>query len=135
MRPSSCRQNTGSSVPGCRVFCSPVPGCSGAGARKKERGVTPFEKKSQGHGSTPAVFRLVFHVVEDPVPDDHEAGDDDIGEQSCTEERPDDDEFVVHGRHPQASAGTLSAQVSTFARIASSSYEVRLIRSRPIVTL
>jgi len=33
--------------------------------------------------------------------------------------------FLVIRRSPHASAGTVSAQASTFARIASSSYEVR----------
>ena len=36
---------------------------------------------------------------------------------------------------PQASAATVSAQVSTFVLIALSEYEVRLTRVRPIVTM
>jgi hypothetical protein len=36
---------------------------------------------------------------------------------------------------PQASAATVSAQVSTFVRIASSEYEVRFTRSRANVTM
>jgi len=91
--------------------------------------------KGQGQGRAPAVLFLPLHVVEHPVPDDHETGDDHEGEQACAEECPDNDEFVVHRCHPQASAATVSAQVSTFVLIASSSYEVRLIWSRPNVIM
>lgn len=67
----------------------------------------------------PVVF-LFFHMVEDPVPHDEQAGDDHISEQSCAEESPDDDEFIVHDLpligSPRGlaypSAGTPSAQVS-----------------------
>lgn len=67
------------------------------------------------------VVAPVFHVVEDPVPHDEEPGDEHVGEQPGTEERPGEDEFVVHHHPPaQASAGTVSAQVSTFVRMLSS---------------
>ena len=83
----------------------------------------------------PVLTFLPLHVVEHPVPDDHEAGDDDVGEESSAEECSDNDEFGVHCFSPHASAATLSAQVSTFVLIASSSYEVRLIWSRPNVIM
>ena len=60
-------------------------------------------------------------VIEDPVPHDDEAGDDHVGEQAGTEEHPGDQHFVFHGDH--ARAGTVSAQVSTAATMASSEYE------------
>ena len=81
-------------------------------------------------------FLLPLHVVEHPVPDDQEAGDDNVGQEPCAQECPDNDKFGVHGFSPsQASAATVSAQVSTFVLIASSSYEVRLIWSRPSVIM
>jgi len=80
-------------------------------------------------------FNLPLHVVEHPVPDDHEIGDDDVGKQACAEEGHGDDDFGIHHRHLQASAATLSAQVSTLVRIASSSYEARLTRSLPNVII
>jgi len=57
-------------------------------------------------------------VVEDTVPHDDEPGDDHVGEQSCTEEHAGDQYIVLHGDH--ARAGTVSAQVSMVAMIASS---------------
>ena len=57
-------------------------------------------------------------VVEDPVPHHDEPGDDHVGEESCTEEHPGDQNIVLHGDH--ARAGTVSAQVSTAAMMASS---------------
>ncbi len=62
----------------------------------------------------------LFHVVEDPVPHDEEPGDDHVGEQSCAEECAGDDEFSCPSSPPHARAATVSAQVSTFVRIASS---------------
>ena len=60
-------------------------------------------------------------VVEHPVPHDDEPGDDHVGEQAGTEEHPGDEHLVFHGDH--ASAGTVSAQLSTVATMASSEYE------------
>jgi len=82
---------------------------------------------------SPAPFVLIallwvvssgFNVIEHPVPDYQQAGDDHVGEQSRPEERSGDDESVVHRDH--ASAATVSAQVSTLLRMASSEYEVRV---------
>ena len=40
-----------------------------------------------------------FHVIEDPVPDDQEPGDDHLGVQSCAEKRCGDENFIVHRHH------------------------------------
>jgi hypothetical protein len=58
-------------------------------------------------------------MVEHPVPDDKKPGDYHVGEQAGTQEGPDEDEFIVHDPIPQARAATVSAQVSSFVRIAS----------------
>lgn len=86
-----------------------------------------FSKKNPGRGNSPTVVRIallwvvaLFHVVEHPVPHDEEAGNNHIREQPGAEECPGEDEFSVHHHHPQASAGTVSAQVSTFVRMLSS---------------
>jgi len=42
-----------------------------------------------------------LHVVEDPVPDHEESGDDHVGEQSRPEEGPGEDEFIVHRPSPR----------------------------------
>ena len=58
-----------------------------------------IREKNKGGGrgrAVPLLFSLPLHVVEHPVPDDHEAGDDHKGEQPGAEECPDNDEFVVH---------------------------------------
>jgi hypothetical protein len=67
-------------------------------------------------------------MIQNPVPDYEESRDDHVGEYSCAEECPGDDEFVVHGDHP--SAVTVSAHVSTLLRMASSENEVRVTWSR-----
>jgi hypothetical protein len=71
-------------------------------------------KKTRG-GSLPLPSS---DVVEDPVPHDDETRDDHVGEEPCTEEHPGDQHVVLHGDH--ARAGTVSAQVSMVAMIASS---------------
>jgi len=78
--------------------------------------------KKLWQGNFPALLSLLlfFHVVENPVPRDEEAGDDHIGEQPGTEKCAGEDEFVVHPHHPPMSAVTVSAQVSTVVRMLSS---------------
>ena len=61
------------------------------------------------------------HVIEHPVPDYEETGNDHVGEQSCTEECCGDDDLVVHLHHLYASAVTPSAHVSITVWIDSSS--------------
>ncbi len=62
-------------------------------------------------------------MIEHPVPHDEHAGDHNIGEQPGAEKHAGEDEFILHdARH--ARAATVSAQVSTFVRMASSSYEL-----------
>ena len=64
----------------------------------------------------------IFHVIEDPVPHDKEAGDDHVGEQSCAEECSGEDNLGVdHDPHLQISAVTPSAQTSIRVWMASSS--------------
>ena len=70
-----------------------------------------LKKIRQGKSSLPL---SVPHVVEHPVPHYEEAGDYHVGEQSCTEEHPGDQHFVLHADH--ARAGTVSAQVLTRIR-------------------
>lgn len=97
------------------------------------------EGKKRGAGNFPAPFvhtallRAVpaaIHVVENPVPDDEEPGDYHVGEEAGAEECPREDKFVVHHPHLQPRAGTVSAQVSTRLRMASSENEVRATCSR-----
>jgi len=93
--------------------------------------------KKLGQGNSPRPVCIItllwavstrFHVVEYPVPHYQQAGDDHVSEQPCPKEGSREDEFGVH--HPHPSAVTVSAQVSTLFRIASSVYEVRLTWSR-----
>ena len=60
-------------------------------------------------------------MIEHPVPYDHEAGDHHGGEKSGTEEHPGDQHVILPGDH--ARTGTVSAQVSTRVRMASSEEE------------
>jgi hypothetical protein len=65
------------------------------------------------------LFSEPGHVIEDSVPDDQQAGDDHIRQDSGAEEDQGYLHFGFHHDHPvYARAGTVSAQVSTFARIA-----------------
>ena len=59
-------------------------------------------------------------MIQYPVPHNEEPGDDHVGEQAGTQKGSGDDEFIVHASSLHASCGFVSAQVSTFARIASS---------------
>jgi len=74
-----------------------------------------FSKKYQRKLSLPL---FPAHVVEHPVPHYEEAGDHHVGKQSCTEKHPGDQHLILHDVH--ARAGTVSAQVSTLVRMASS---------------
>ncbi len=101
-----------------------------------------YLKKNPGRGNSPAIVRIallwvvaVFHVVEHPVPHDKQPGNDHVREQPGAEECAREDEFSVHHHHPQASAGTVSAQVSTFVRMLSSEYDVSPMLSRLNVTM
>lgn len=76
-----------------------------------------LKKIRRGKCSLPQRWFLA-HVVEHPVPHDQETGDHHVGEQSCTEKHPGDQHLILHDVH--ARAGTVSAQVSTLVRMASS---------------
>ena len=76
-----------------------------------------LKKIRRGKCSLPQRWFLA-HVVEHPVPHDQETGDHHVGKQSCTEKHPGDQHFILHAVH--ARAGTVSAQVSTLVRMASS---------------
>ena len=60
-------------------------------------------------------FLLPLHVVEHPVPDDKEAGDDDVGKQPCAEEGEGDGNFGFHDGSPllYASSGTVSTPAAS----------------------
>ena len=73
-------------------------------------------------------------MVEHPIPHHEHSRDHDIGEQPGAQEHAGEDEFILHDT-PQARAATVSAQVSTFVRIASSSYELTVTTSREKITL
>lgn len=76
-----------------------------------------LKKIRQGKCSLP-LQRCLAHMVEHPVPHDQETGDHHVGKQSCTEKHPGDQHLILHDVH--ARAGTVSAQVSTLVRMASS---------------
>ena len=83
----------------------------------------------QKRGVIPLLSPGPGDMVQHHIPHDEQARDNDVSQQAGPDEDPDDEDLVVHpltsqeeeGIAPQASAGTVSAQVSTAVRMASSS--------------